>query len=383
MTSNQSQIIQSAEEKLQQVWQFLAEQSSKNTSCPKDTKWPSYNDVLNDVRNSDYNEILTCPLDVVSGSKDSKKKGRQKTICPLGVVCCAKLELFNVPQENSSSVKPYTGLLTPGTTIDHCMLRLSSALQPVDTTNRMAKIVFGTKLAAAKIFPGVALKVFRSGSETSGNALFLGCKVGQTEDDFFAHCVCTQMTERMPRTLKPFVKPFWKYSDYPLSLGMSDFCKVNAEGIPATIKEHNFPYALVLSPYSTSHEKSAATTTTTTATHSNSFLDDMLAVPAGTVLYDVFASPDPLSVADGRKLQRIGRIVTTSEMIQSPPDDGLFFRHQKKDEDYLLRPHWKHDLATKVILKDGTKGTVANLAGWELFENQIEAGGFVDFEPSQ
>jgi hypothetical protein len=31
-------------------------------------------------------------------------------------------------------------------------------------------------------------------------------------------------------------------------------------------------------------------------------------------------------------------------------------------------------------LKDGTKGTAATLAGWELFEHQIQDGGYVDFE---
>ena len=113
----------------------------------------------------------------------------------------------------------------------------------------------------------------------------------------------------------------------------------------------------------------------------DSFLDSIRSVPSGTVLYDIYASPDPLSVADGKKLQRIGRILSTSEMLESTEDDGLFFRHQKKDEDFALRPHWKQEyLETPVVLEDGTQGTVATLAGWELFEHQIEKGGFVDFE---
>ena len=51
----------------------------------------------------------------------------------------------------------------------------------------------------------------------SGNLLFGGSKVGQRESDYFSHCQCTSMTERMPRLIKPFVKKFWEYSDYPVS----------------------------------------------------------------------------------------------------------------------------------------------------------------------
>jgi hypothetical protein len=39
-------------------------------------------------------------------------------------------------------------------------------------------------------------------------------------------------------------------------------------------------------------------------------------------------------------------------------------------------PHWKQDyLNTQVlVLSDGTKETAAALAGWELFEDQIQHG---------
>jgi hypothetical protein len=179
------------------------------------------------------------------------------------------------------------------------------------------------------------------------------------------------------------VNLFGKYSDHPLSLGISDFCAYDANG---TISDdHCFPFCITLSPARKSKNKStepvvAAKTQPKRVKKGDSFLDDILDIPVGTVLYDIFASPDPLSVGDGKKLQRIGRIVTTSEMIESTPDDGLFFRHQRKDEDYQLRPHWRDDLATNVVLKDGTKGTAATLAGWELFEHLIQDGGYMEYE---
>jgi hypothetical protein len=258
--------------------------------------------------------------------------------------------------------------------------------------SRVARMLFGAKLSNAKLFPAVAIKVFRGGQQMdSANTLFLGCKVGQQEDNFFAHCVCSQLTSRMPVTLKPILRIFKKYSEHPLALGTSNMCTYNANGDMS--EDLNFPFCLTLKPcvnsssYST--EEKAATTSKqqtnqnqqdTTKVVLDSFLDDICKIPAGTVLYDIFASPDPLSVASVHKLQRIGRIIATSEMRLSPPDDGLFFRHQKKDEDFQLRPHWKQDLSTQVVLKDGTKGTAATLAGWELFEHQIQDGGYVDFE---
>eukprot|EP00980_Cylindrotheca_fusiformis_P003611 scaffold812_cov124-Cylindrotheca_fusiformis.AAC.3 len=364
-----------------QVWEKVKHVSS--AQLPSSSReWPSYNDVLQDVRKTDYNEILTCPDDIRALGKD-----RDKTICPQGAACCAKLELFPLPDDCKG--RPYTGLLSPGGTIQHCIVRLSSALQPMNSTGqnrRIASMVLGSRLANAKLFPSVAIKLFRGGNIESGNILFLGCKVGQEEEDFFSHCLSTQITSSMPTPLKPILGLFKKYSSNPLLLGNSNLCAYNSKG--EACEDFNFPYCLTLKPI-VRQEKTPSTTRETTQKTANkqdkpteSFLDGIMNLPSGTVLYDLFASPDPLSVADGTKLQRIGRLVSTSEMIFSPPNDGLFFRHQKKDEDFRFKPHWKEDLDTTVTLKNGRKGTVASVAGWKLFEEQIGEGGYIDFESS-
>ena len=67
----------------------------------------------------------------------------------------------------------------------------------------------------------------------------------------------------------------------------------------------------------------------------------------------------------------------------SGPNDGLFFKHQRKEEDYVLEPTWAEEAAATLCRPDGTKGSegpVAKLAGWELFEHQIHAGGWRDLE---
>lgn len=408
----QSKAPVSAQEKRDAVWVRLkaaatAAVASADVNDAHRTQWPSYNSVLQDVRQSDYNDILTCPLDShplrPTGEDDSR---HTKTLCPHGVVCCARLELFPQPTLSSSSsafiaadapAKAYTGVLQPGTTSESCLLRLSSALQPTGQgQNRLARTLFGKKLANAKLFPAVSLKVFRDRQDPSANALFLGSKTGQVEEDFFAHCVCTQLTSRMTTTLKPIVNLFRKYSQHPLSIGLSDFCKAandNNESVETKGKgcsgggsstsrseTTNFPYCLTLQP---AVPKDWRTNMILPDNKNDSFVDDLLSIPAGSALYDVFASPDPRSVPDSSRLQRIGRVISTSEMVYSGPEDGLFFRHQKKDEDFERRPGWNDELrTTRVALDDGTTGRVVELCGWELMEQQIAKQCYVNFEPA-
>mmetsp|Transcript_11290 Transcript_11290/g.15189 ORF Transcript_11290/g.15189 Transcript_11290/m.15189 type:complete len:373 (-) Transcript_11290:296-1414(-) len=287
---------------------------------------------------------------------------------------------------------------------------------------------------------------------------------GQKEEDYFAHCMCTNVSERIARPLKPFVSKFWTYSDYPLSLGLSDFCSHDEHGVSATAtasaannsssgsdRENerssscpNFPYVLVLSPVhkmSTPHEncgggndivspddngidssckndglapparkKTGGGTSKKKGGGDNnsakkswmrsrlgrkkeetkfkksfdSFIDDLQSTPVGTPLFDLFACPEPSSVPDPTKLQRIGRVITTSEIVTSDPYDGLFFRHQRKEEDFELRPEWRGAVEMECSPDGGsTKGTVAKLAGWELFEGHIAKEKYINFEKQE
>lgn len=177
----------------------------------------------------------------------------------------------------------------------------------------------------------------------------------------------------MPNTLKPIARIFKKYSNYPLLIGLSHLSEYDSEGEKCS--DPNFPFCLTLKP--TVGEKKRCST----SHGESSFVDDMKALPIGTILYDVFASPDPLSVMDPRKLQRIGRLVSTSEMMPSPSNDGLIFRHQVKDEDFILRPSWEHQiLESNIKLEDGSVGSAAAVAGCKYFENQIQQNVFTDFQ---
>eukprot|EP00913_Durusdinium_trenchii_P018729 g17599.t1 len=75
-------------------------------------------------------------------------------------------------------------------------------------------------------------------------------------------------------------------------------------------------------------------------------LQQMLQTPPGTVLYEVYACPSPGAAFESGWLQLIGRIISASKFILEPISENLHqlrFRHQKKEEDYVLRPEWLQD----------------------------------------
>jgi len=74
------------------------------------------------------------------------------------------------------------------------------------------------------------------------------------------------------------------------------------------------------------------------------FLKQLVRVPAGTPLYDVFAvvSPDAIDPAIAARggLVRVGRLCSTSRFLRSGAEADLTFWHQRKEEDYALRQDW-------------------------------------------
>lgn len=190
---NQEHPKQLPEEQLRRLWKLLREHNLRGEdlvdSPPasqlgnddvvfgQERNWPNYDKVMADVALTDYTEVLQCPFDVRERSASSN----EKKLCPYGAVCCAKMELF--PQPEADGVPPYSGLLTPGQTVEHAILRLSSAIKPPSESfsssalGKVALAAAGKELRGAKLFPCAALKVFRADGVRSGNLLFAGRKV--------------------------------------------------------------------------------------------------------------------------------------------------------------------------------------------------------------
>jgi hypothetical protein len=106
------------------------------------------------------------------------------------------------------------------------------------------------------------------------------------------------------------------------------------------------------------------------------FLEQLLRIPAGTALYDVFACPSPecatrmtqqqaqgeqpgaaaatatagAAAGGGEEQQqqqqpfllRVGVVRSTSRFVRS--SHRLAFRHQRKEEDYARKPRWIDEL---------------------------------------
>jgi hypothetical protein len=80
---------------------------------------------MTDIAAADYNHTLTCPFDVFK--QDSAAPG--KSLCPHGAICAVRVEFFDQP-DSLLQQEGYTGLLKAGTSIEHGLLRLSSAMKP-------------------------------------------------------------------------------------------------------------------------------------------------------------------------------------------------------------------------------------------------------------
>lgn len=190
------------------------------------------------------------------------------------------------------------------------------------------------------------------------------------------------MTERVPPLIQPFIKKFYSYSDHPLSLGISDFCRVDQNGNETSLTDLEFPYVLILKPvYEKQGSNKNDDDSEVDGKRFDNFIDDLLTIPPNSTLFDIYTCPDPSSTLDPSLIQRIGRISTTSEMILSHPNDGLFFRHQKKEEDFDLRPDWLEEVNATCVTKCGNvEGTVGRLVGSTFLESCIKENKYIDFE---
>mmetsp|Transcript_23831 Transcript_23831/g.53897 ORF Transcript_23831/g.53897 Transcript_23831/m.53897 type:complete len:84 (+) Transcript_23831:101-352(+) len=80
-------------------------------------------------------------------------------------------------------------------------------------------------------------------------------------------------------------------------------------------------------------------------------------------------------------LQRIGRVVTTSPFLESRSSSGLFFKHQRKEEDYALRPHWLQQVSASQSFGQ-TPCVPCSSVGSAYIQELVAKGLYEDLEPS-
>ena len=180
--------------------------------------------------------------------------------------------------------------------------------------------------------------------------------------------------------------------------GVSDFASFREDGTQEE-EEVVFPWCLALVPVALLTRPSPSASASSTVFRASAlkqnqtedvneedkepetqtpFITQLLRIPKDSVIYDIYCIPTPNCLTEKLQnlphnvaIERVGRICTTSEFVQTTYDQQIFFKHQRKEEDYVLRPEWLEDLQT-----------VHANTGSSFFETHIQNGKFVDFEKS-
>jgi hypothetical protein len=281
-------------------------------------------------------------------------KSEQKVLCAIGAVALAEMVW-----SGAGARRGWSGLFG-GDSSGVGLLRLSSAAQPPNASGggRAASFLLGS-LGDANVFPCVAFKVPRSHAP-SANLLFLGRKTGQADPNFFGGCVASCATEKCSALVGKVIDGFRAHTAYPCHVGLSDAATCGCDGRSASPVA--FPWAIVLKPTAEARASlppEPEIKGSTSGDHPcnltdlpcNRFLRQLGAMTAGTALYDVFAVATPRGARPGgagagaegsgaEGLVRIGQLVSRSAFVRSGAERGVHFWHQRKEDDYALRPEW-------------------------------------------
>ncbi|MBS1968849.1 MAG: hypothetical protein JSU04_00990 [Bdellovibrionales bacterium] len=207
----------------------------------------------------------------------------------------------------------YTGLLQSGAECG--LLRVSLTYKPT---------------GSRPVAPGLAFKIFRDGNPSTNISALVSLD-GQGEDyNFFKYPLSNIVPVGDGFGQKMVHKIFLTATKYPEELGAHEFGEMDVHGQkvaePVSPRQLFFVPGPGLSFPSTPHE----------------LREDYAKIPAGTVIYQVFAAPEkynsfnylmeyqPANAPNFLKeSEHIADIVTTSSFVASQfGDDGIFFRHQ-------------------------------------------------------
>lgn len=201
----------------------------------------------------------------------------------------------------------YTGLFQGA---EHGIIRFSAATQ------------FGL---TGKITPGFGLKLLRDG-QPSGNLVAMPSLDGQpcSEENLFSRNYTTKIP--FPSGLAVLIgRKFMQVSHCPLTVGLSNMAE--EQGVSPI-----FPHYLIFRPPVGLNVSIACDMNILGQTE----FGPMASLTPGTVLFEVLAAPFP-----GGDLTAIGRVVLEGRITSSRfGDEQLAFRHQRKEEDWALRPEW-------------------------------------------
>ena len=217
----------------------------------------------------------------------------------------------------------------------------------------------------------------------SGNLLFGGKKTGQYEHDFFEHGMATNLTQKISIFLSWILNLFYRYSEYPLQLGLSEFASYDQYG--QVVENPQFPWCLSLQPVknintnNTNDNDNDTNKSSKPKPNSESYLEQICSIPANTHIYDIYGIDTPGHITHLKNpIRLLGKVITTTPFIHSKLDTQIYFKHQKKEEDYKLRPEWiENSNSINTNNNNNNNGSVSyGSIGSSYFETHVANNNF-------
>jgi len=254
---------------------------------------------------------------------DVLPEGRSKVIHHQGVVC--KFDL-DVSQELTAN---FTGIFAPGKA--QGIMRLGSA---TPTSSPLGML------------PGASFKFLRSGVR-SANFVALAKKPSTSNFNYFRGKLSNIVA---PAKALQATGKFQQASGCINQVGLSDVCKHSQDGTP--VDAPNFPYEIQFEPAAVSFDTAKVTPL--------ELMGQLSSISAGTRLFDVYTYSSPMAKKQGKR-EKFGTLTTTSQCVQSLyGDEKLFFRHQRMEEDFALRPEW-----IPISTSDACKASNKPISSWQ------------------
>jgi len=250
---------------------------------------------------------------------DVLPEGRRKVIHAQGALCKFDLDVTS---------KEYTGLFSAGKT--QGIIRMGSATDAG---------------SAVGIHPGISLKFLRSGRKSAN---FVALAPAPTKENYnyfwrvFSNIVA-------PAKALQMTGKFQQATGCINQVGLSDVCQFSQDGMMVVPV---FPYEIMFE-----HTGQGFSTGKTTASE---LIEKLSSISKGTKLFDVYTHISPTAKKQGKK-EKLGTLTTTSQCVQSIyGDTSLFFRHQRMEEDFALRPDWISSASS-----DGCKASNKPISNWQ------------------
>jgi len=201
---------------------------------------------------------------------------------------------------------PYTGLFEGAT---QGVVRLSLAKEPSSDSLNTA--------------PGMGLKFLRDGMDSANLVAMYGVE-GQESWNFFKNDFTNHIAAAFSPALVALSVKFSSATKYISSVALSDWSFYGEDG--EAVASPVFPYMLRFRP---TGEISFPDS------YHGLFTDDLVSIPKGSTLYEVWAMDQPAEV--GGKEAHIANLVLDSQVTTSKwGDQHLFFKHQDMWDDVDL-----------------------------------------------